>query len=168
MTGPAYVTNETTDEMITIVESLRDVITKTITNKELTSNVATLTTSTSHGLLAGDSVTVTGVGSSSFDGTWTISSVPSSTTFSFSSTASNVPSGSASGTVTFGPDILSIDTRDHEVALNGDVVGYRNMIDVLAEWTLLTPGDNQFSFYDEGNANSTASLAVYYRSAWLG
>jgi hypothetical protein len=25
-----------------------------------------------------------------------------------------------------------------------------------------------FSFYDDGNANSTAVLDVFYRSAWLG
>lgn len=65
-------------------------------------------------------------------------------------------------------DILEIDTRDHEVALNGDVVGKRSLIDVLAEWTLLAPGENLFSFYDDGDATSGASLTVYYRSAWLG
>lgn len=65
-------------------------------------------------------------------------------------------------------DILEIDTRDHEVALNGDAVGKRSLIDVLAEWTLLAPGANVFSFYDEGDETSSASLTVYYRSAWLG
>ena len=65
-------------------------------------------------------------------------------------------------------DILEIDTRDHEVALNGDVVGKRSLIDVLAEWTLLAPGTNVFSFVDEGDATSSASLTIYYRSAWLG
>jgi hypothetical protein len=75
---------------------------------------------------------------------------------------------SPTGTITFGPDILEIDTRDHEVALNGDAIGKRNLIDVLAEWTLLAPGTNIFSFVDEGAANATASLTVYYRSAWLG
>jgi hypothetical protein len=75
---------------------------------------------------------------------------------------------SPTGTITFGPDILEIDTRDHEVALNGDAIGKRNLIDVLAEWTLLAPGTNIFNFVDEGNANTTSSLTVYYRSAWLG
>jgi hypothetical protein len=103
-----------------------------------------------------------------FNGTRVILSTPTTTTFTFSSTSANVPSAAASGTITFGPDILEIDTRDHEVAFNGDTVGKRSLIDVLAEWTLLAPGDNAFSFYDEGAANSTASLSVYYRSAWLG
>jgi phage-related protein len=64
--------------------------------------------------------------------------------------------------------ILEIDTRDHVVTLNGDAVGKRSLVDVLTDWTLLAPGDNSFSFVDAGTATSTASLAVYYRSAWLG
>lgn len=64
--------------------------------------------------------------------------------------------------------ILEIDTRDHVVTLDGDSVGKRSMVDVLADWTLLAPGDNSFSFVDDGDTTSDASLAVYYRSAWLG
>ena len=65
-------------------------------------------------------------------------------------------------------DILQVDTRDHEVSLNGDAVGKRNLVDVLAEWTLLAPGDNVFSFVDDGNPSSSSVLTIYYRSAWLG
>ena len=65
-------------------------------------------------------------------------------------------------------DILQVDTRDHEVSLNGDAVGKRNLVDVLAEWTLLAPGDNVFTFVDDGNPSSTSLLTIYYRSAWLG
>jgi phage-related protein len=64
--------------------------------------------------------------------------------------------------------VLEIDTRDHVVTLDGDSVGKRSLVDVLAEWTLLAPGDNSFSFVDDGDATSDASLAIYYRSAWLG
>lgn len=65
-----------------------------------------------------------------------------------------------------GGSVLEIDTRDHEVSLDGDAVGKRNLIDVLAEWILLAPGSNTISFTD--TPTSTASLTVYYRSAWLG
>jgi len=65
-------------------------------------------------------------------------------------------------------EILEIDTLEHEVALDGDAVGKRNLIDVLAEWILLAPGDNVISFEDDGDATSEAVLTVYYRSAWLG
>ena len=65
-------------------------------------------------------------------------------------------------------EVLEIDTLEHEVSLDGDAVGKRNLIDVLAEWILLAPGDNVISFEDDGDATSEATLTVYYRSAWLG
>ena len=167
VTGPATIQNNTTLESITIIGSLRGVLTPTVSNKALTSDIATLTTSSPHGLLAGDQIVVSGV-DSTFNGTFTILDVPTTSTLTYAKTSTNVSSTSASGTVTFGPDILEIDTRDHEVALNGDVVGKRSLIDVLAEWTLLAPGVNEFSFVDDGDATSDASLAIYYRSAWLG
>ncbi len=71
----------------------------TITNKALTSNVATLTTSSSHGFTAGKRVTVAGV-DATFNGTYTIASTPSSTTFTYAKTAGDVASTSASGTAT--------------------------------------------------------------------
>jgi hypothetical protein len=167
LTGPASVFNRTTDELLTIISSLRGVITCTVSNKALTSNVATLTTSATHGLLAGDEIVVTGV-DSTFNGTFTILTVPTTTTLTYAKTATNVVSVAGSGTITFGPDILEVDTRDHEVALNGDAIGKRSLIDVLSEWPLLAPGENLFTFNDDGNANSTAVLDVLYRSAWLG
>ena len=60
-----------------------------ITNKSLTSNVATLTTSTAHGLIADTQVEITGVGAP-FDGTFTITEVPDSTSFRYAQTAGNV------------------------------------------------------------------------------
>jgi hypothetical protein len=169
LSGPGVIQNVTTNEEITIIESLRGVLTPAVSNKALTSNVATLTTSSEHNLLAGDEIVVTGV-DATFNGTYVILDVPTTTTLTYSKTANNVVSVAVSptGTITFGPDILEIDTRDHEVALNGDAIGKRNLIDVLAEWTLLAPGTNIFNFVDEGNANTTSSLTVYYRSAWLG
>jgi hypothetical protein len=169
LVGPATIINETTNESITIIEALRGATTKSISNKALTDNVATLTTTAAHGLVEGDEITVTGVGSP-FDGTFVVASIPTNVTFTYSQTATNVASEAVSpvGTLSYGPDILEIDTRDHEVALNGDAVGKRSLIDVLAEWTLLAPGSNVISFVDDGDATSDAVLTVYYRSAWLG
>jgi hypothetical protein len=65
----------------------------TITNKELTSNVATLTTASAHGLVAGDTVWVQGV-DTTFDSTtssYTITSA-TTTTFSYTKAATNVAS----------------------------------------------------------------------------
>lgn len=71
-------------------------ITKTVSNKALTSNVATITTSATHGFAVGDYVVVSGV-DSTFNGTYLVASVPTTTTFTYAKTASNVTSASATG-----------------------------------------------------------------------
>jgi N4-gp56 family major capsid protein len=74
--------------------------TVSVTNKALTSNVATLTTAVAHGLGVGQVVTVSGV-DSVFNGTYTITVVGSTTTFSYAKTNADVSSVAATGTVTF-------------------------------------------------------------------
>lgn len=76
------------------------VATVSITNKALTSNVATLTTSATHSLVVGQTVLVTmTTPDASFDGVWVITAV-TSTTFSYTSNNSNVTSAAATGTGT--------------------------------------------------------------------
>jgi N4-gp56 family major capsid protein len=70
-----------------------------VTNKALTSDVATLTTSAAHGLGVGQVVTITGV-DATFNGTFTLTAVTSDT-LSYAKVASNVSSAAATGTVTF-------------------------------------------------------------------
>jgi len=79
-----------------------ETITKTITNKALTSNVATLTTGTAHGITVGAKAVITGV-DATFNGTYYVTAVPTTTTFSYAKTASNVTSAAVSpvGSVTF-------------------------------------------------------------------
>ena len=76
-------------------------VTASVSQKSLTSNVATLTTSSAHGLFSGDSVTVSGV-DGTFNGTYTITSTPSNVAFTYAKTASNVGNTAVSpvGTVT--------------------------------------------------------------------
>jgi len=71
-------------------------ITKSVSNKALTSNVATLTTSATHGFSVGDIVVITGV-DSVFNGTHYIKTVPTTTTFTFDKTNANVTSAVATG-----------------------------------------------------------------------
>lgn len=167
ITGPATLQNLTTNELILVIDSLQGSFTRTITNKQLASNVATLTTSTAHGLSTDDVVTVTGT-DSTFNGTHFVDTIPTSTTFTFLKEAANVASTGSGGTMTKEADILEIDTYDHEVALNGNISGTRSIIDTLADWIALNPGNNEIAFVDEGNVNSTALLRVYYRSGWIG
>ena len=66
-----------------------------INNKSLTSDVATLTTSVAHNISIGDSVIITGV-DATFNGTYSVSGVPTSTTFNYSRTNTNVASAAVS------------------------------------------------------------------------
>lgn len=66
-------------------------ITSNITNKALTSNVATLTTGSAHTFLPGDVVTITGV-DATFNGIFNIKETPTATTFTYAKTAGNVSS----------------------------------------------------------------------------
>jgi hypothetical protein len=77
------------------VDKIFPAITVSITNKALTSNVATLTTSAAHGLSTGMQITVSGV-DATFNGEHRITGVPTSTTFTFAKTASDVPSTAVS------------------------------------------------------------------------
>ena len=73
------------------VDKVFPAITVSITNKALTTNVATLTTSAAHGLCTGMQITITGV-DATFNGTYTITGVPTTTTFTYAKTATNVTS----------------------------------------------------------------------------
>jgi len=75
--------------------------TTTITNVALTSNVVTITTAVAHGLGTGQIVTVAATTNTGVNGTYTLASVPSTTTFTYSLTASNITSVADTGTVTF-------------------------------------------------------------------
>jgi hypothetical protein len=68
---------------------------RSISNKQLTGNVATLTTTAAHGLVVGDRVTVSGV-DSTFNGTFTVTAAPTPTTFRYAKTATNVVSTAVS------------------------------------------------------------------------
>ena len=83
------------------VDKIFPEITASVNNKELTSNVATLTTVAAHGFSVGMEVEIADV-DATFDGTYRITTVPSATSFTYAKTASDVvstavsPVGSAS------------------------------------------------------------------------
>jgi hypothetical protein len=81
------------------IDKIYPTITATVSNKALTSNVATLTTSAAHGLAVGMEIDVTGV-DATFNGTYTISTVPTTTTLTYAKTASDVASTASTGTIT--------------------------------------------------------------------
>jgi hypothetical protein len=203
-----------------------------IKSRQLVGNTVTINTNSTHGVILGEQVTISGI-DATFDGTYTVTTVPSATSFTYSKTGTNVtladvsnafvdmpgtitstgvvpdglatvagslPFTAATGTatasdtvarinssgkaikkndVTFTPgisgatavlpaDILEIDTKNREVAFNGEVEGARGRVDVLADFIELAPGSNTIEFADTGAPESTATLRVYYRSGWLG
>jgi hypothetical protein len=77
------------------VDKVFPAITVSINNKALTSNVATLTTTAAHGLSVGMQITISGV-DATFNGEYRITGVPTTTTFTYAKTASDVPSAAVS------------------------------------------------------------------------
>jgi hypothetical protein len=69
----------------------------TVSNTQITDNIATITTSASHGFVSGDVVVIAGV-NTTYNGTYVVRS-SGSTTFTVSKTNANVASASATGTV---------------------------------------------------------------------
>lgn len=66
-----------------------------VNNKSLTSNIATLTTTSAHGFAVGQTVVVANV-DSTFNGTYVITAVPSTTQFRYAKTATDVSSTAVS------------------------------------------------------------------------
>jgi len=123
VTSPAYIEevsvfNAETAVSITAITANSSVVEA----KALTSNVATLTTTEPHGRVVGDTVIVAGV-DATFNGTYTITALPTTKSISYAKTASNVTSTSATGTISSLASDISF-TRSHaknieEVAIAG-------------------------------------------------
>jgi hypothetical protein len=170
--GPAVISNNTNEEFITIIGSLRDAATRTINNRGLTDGLVTIGTTAAHGIVPGDLVTISGLGTP-YNGVQVVTSIigtsPTSTQFTYEATGTNVSYGSASGSLAYGPDTLEIDTYNRNVYLNGEYFGARSKLEVYNDWVTLSPGANVISFFDEGAASaSAAKIDVEYRSGYLG
>jgi hypothetical protein len=87
------------------VDKIFPAITVSISNKALTTNVATLTTTVAHGLSTGMQITITGV-DATFNGEYRITSVPTTTTFTYAKVAANVTSTAVSPVGTGVADVI--------------------------------------------------------------
>ena len=89
---------------------------QTISESVLTNNIATIVTTTSHGLLAGNIVTITGRGAP-YNGTYPVSSVTNATAFTLSITNTNIGSNTTDGgTVYTNLQTISNGTVTHNFA----------------------------------------------------
>ena len=87
------------------------------------SGTSTITTTGFHGLSVGETVVVAGVNDASFDGTFTVSSVPSTTTFTYSQTGkpdTSTSSPTGNGTVSAAAPLvtLGVEQNTRGVAVN--------------------------------------------------
>jgi hypothetical protein len=138
-----------------IVNSQRSsVITHTITNSYRTGTTVTITTSAAHNLAVGNSVSISGTnGNPSIEGTYTITEVPTTTTFKYTT--------STSGTITSAPDTGTVDllssgktatitTADAHGFLVGDTVtisGTNGNSDLHGTWTIVSvPTTTTFTY----------------------
>ena len=76
------------------VDKIQPSATVSITNKARTTNVATLTTSTAHGLAVGMTIVITGV-DATFNGSYRITAVPTTTTFTYTTGTSGTVTSTA-------------------------------------------------------------------------
>lgn len=138
-----------------------------VVNKALTSNVATLTTYSAHGFLAGDSVVVSSV-DATFNGTYTITQVPTTTTFAYAKTAGNVASTSI-GNQTFSinnkllvSNVATLTTTaTHPYIIGEEVVVTGVDATFNGTYTITAVTSNTFSYAKtESNVTSTAVSPV--------
>ena len=87
------------------VDKIFPKITASVNNKALTSNVATLTTTAAHGFCVGMEVTIADV-DATFNGTYRITTVPTTTTFTYAKTASDVTSTAVSPVGTASAEVI--------------------------------------------------------------
>jgi hypothetical protein len=125
-----------------------------VSNVIKTNNVATLTTSDDHYFDAGDTVTVTGIDTypdDNFDGTFTISTVPTPTTFTYTKAGANVGSTAVSGATANVVGELTVGGISHFI---GDV----NLDGTLTVAQTTYIGANAATF--EADATLTEAAAV--------
>lgn len=125
-----------------------------VTDVSLSSNVATITTDNPHGFFIGTEVVIADI-DATFNGTYTITQVPTSTTFRYAKTASDVSSTSVTGTAT-----STTDDRITVQVTYADALSVVGMIDP-GTWDLYaerTVGDSTETVH-LGSGNLKVTLA---------
>ena len=137
-----------------------------VTNKQLSSNIATLTTETAHGLTVGEEVVVSDVGNA-FNGTQTVDSTPTATTFTFKSYNLNVPSTAASGYIGLVHPISYLGADQFVFEYPGNILDFK--IDESAEDSatrMWVGGNNDGLSGDASNPYAAASATDLLGAGW--
>jgi hypothetical protein len=171
--------------------SVTNIPVATLVNKQISSNVATLISSTNHNFLTGDSVTVASV-DSTFNGTYTITAVPNATSFQFAKINADVASQRI-GDQTFSinnkslvSNIATLQTTTTHTYITGNVVVVTGVDSTFnGTYTITAVTSNTFSYAKTytnvtstavspvgtavvNTSTSTATVAAATRTRWAG
>jgi len=152
------------------------VLDNTVSNKALTSNVATLTTGAAHGLAIGDKFYASNV-DTTFNGTYTVLSVPTSTTLTYSKTATNVTSAAVttasfrgykgqsgvavSNKVKTGGIVTLTTSSAHNLSVGDYVFVYINDTNIDGYFIVLSvPTSTTFTYIFAGSDVTTAAVTT--------
>ena len=148
----------------------------------ISSNVATVTTASAHGLANAATIYIKDCFNSLIDGTYTVTAntVGGNTSkFTFTKTYPNSTIG-AGGTVSLqvasaaqatgnvalvGADTLKIDTYNGTVLYRGTPDNSRASLNTTVDWLKLDPGNSTVTFTNSGGS---PTVTMKYRSGWIG
>jgi hypothetical protein len=137
-----------------------------------TGNTVTIATGNPHTLQVGDSVTLTGIAATGYNGTWTVTAVPSSRSFQYSNPTTGLPTSgggtatlNAPGATEVGNTVTFHTTAVHNRAV-GDIVvvsgvnpsGYNGTFTITA---IPSPRSFQVTNSTAGLANGGGGTATY-------
>jgi hypothetical protein len=168
ITGPARVYNRTTDKLLYIVSNLRGRLTSSIVNKQVNfsedtlEDIVTLTTTTAHGLLQGDTVEISGLAESDLNGDFFITEVPTSTTFRYSLSPLNRAITKAVVAKKLVSNVATIFTKEAHGFVDGNTVFLKDIDSVFSgNYTVVSaPTATSFTFSKDRSTARTVTGAI--------
>jgi hypothetical protein len=140
--GP-YTVTRVSDTVFTYTVPVGPRVRVNLSSTSLTNNVATVVTAIAHGYVVGDIVVIAGATNTVYNGTYTVTGVPTNNSFTFARTNANIASAGSAGTAS-----ISVPQGiDSEIAIS-------EIIDFT------TQGNIQYTYflYPEGSLNNTSGL----------
>ncbi len=161
--GNSSVGTITSAGLFTAPAVLPPVVTATIASNGASraSNVVTITTTAAHNFVVGQVIVISGVTDSTFNGTFAIASVPSTTTFTYPQTANNATSGS--GTVSSSSVTITAKSIASPSASGNSIVSFDSGITITVTPPTATVDTNetfQFLATVTGSSNSAVNWFV--------
>lgn len=130
-----------------------------VSNRALTSNVATLTTATAHGLTVGQEVVVSDVGAS-FNGTVKVASIPTTTTFTYKSYNTDVTSGPCYGFIGLVHPISALGADQYVFEYPGNITEFKIDESAADSATRMWVGGNNQDLGDDASQPYAAASAL--------